>query len=123
MKEEIKRWWKLTEKDLDAAQYKYEGKKYYIAVFLCEQAVEKAFKALWLKEKNGEIPKVHNLLFFFKELNIPEKFRTTCEDLTGSYIGTRYPTEIDLRFSKEDVEVLLMNTKGIIKWAKEKILS
>ena len=121
MKEEIKLWWKLAEKDLDAAQYNHEGKKYYVAVFLCEQAVEKALKALWLKEKNAEIPKVHDLLFFFKELNIPEKFRTTCEDLTGSYIGTRYPTEIDLRFSKEDVAVLLNITKEIIKWVKERI--
>lgn len=121
MKEEIKRWWELAEKDLDAAQYNYYGKKYYVAVFLCEQAVEKVFKALWLKEKNSEIPKVHNLLFFLKELNIPEKFITTCEDLTGSYIGTRYPSDINLSFSKEDVEALLSSTKEIIKWVKMRI--
>ena len=91
MREEVKRWWKLTEKDIDAAEYNFKGGKYYISIFLCEQSVEKAFKTLWLKEKKSQVPKVHNLLFFHKELDIPLKFKTICEDLAGAYIWTRYP--------------------------------
>lgn len=121
MKEEVKRWWNLAEKDLDAAHYNFEGKKYYVTIFLCEQAVEKAFKALWLKEKKSEIPKIHNLLFFLKELNLPQSFKTTCEDLTGAYITSRYSADIVSSFSKTDTKTLLKNTKEIIKWIEEKL--
>ena len=121
MKEEVKKWWKLAKKDLDAADYNFKGKKYYVTIFLCEQAVEKAFKALWLKEKKSEIPKIHNLLFFLRELKVPQSFKTTCEDLTGAYITSRYSADIESKFSKIDTKSLLKNSKEILKWTKKKL--
>ena len=118
----IQNWWKQAELDLSNAEKNVEIKAYYVSVFLCQQAVEKALKALWLKERSSkEIPKYHNLLFFFRKLRLPFKFKSACEDLTGAYITTRYPTGLDQDFSRRDTEELLKKGKEILKWVKEKL--
>lgn len=57
MKEEVKRWLKKAKQDLDSAKYNYEGKKYDVSAFLCQQSSEKALKALLL-EKSGQLRKI-----------------------------------------------------------------
>ncbi|MEK6969367.1 MAG: HEPN domain-containing protein [Nanoarchaeota archaeon] len=122
MEKAVERWWKLAELDFNNAEKNISIKAYYVSVFLCQQAIEKALKALWIKERtNEEIPKYHNLLFFFRELKLPTKFKSTCEDLTGAYITTRYPTGLEAEFSKLDAEVLLRKGKEILEWIKERL--
>ena len=54
-------WWKQAERDLDTAKYLFEGSRFKESSLFCQQAVEKALKALLLKNK-GEIIKVHDLV-------------------------------------------------------------
>ena len=56
MRQEIKVWLDQSNDDFDGAIYNFDGEKYYIAAFLCQQAVEKILKALFLLEKKGEVP-------------------------------------------------------------------
>ncbi|MBI5392341.1 HEPN domain-containing protein [Candidatus Woesearchaeota archaeon] len=53
MRKEIQNWFDQSKDDFDGANYNFNGGKYYIAAFLCQQSVEKALKALFLYEKNG----------------------------------------------------------------------
>ena len=48
--EEAENWIKKAEKDLNAAKYNFEGGLFDVASFLCQQAVEKALKALYVKK-------------------------------------------------------------------------
>jgi len=46
MRKEIDNWWKQAEADLRSAGNRIKSEDYYLAVFSCQQAVEKALKAL-----------------------------------------------------------------------------
>jgi len=91
MQKEVSHWWNLAEDDLEKARILFDNEKYDGAIFFCQQTVEKALKALWILKKKTEVPRYHDLLFFFQKLGLPAKFKIACEDLTGGYIATRYP--------------------------------
>src|SRR3989344_9313943 len=122
MQKEVSRWRNLAEDDLEKARILFNNEKYDGAIFFCQQTVEKALKALWILEKKSEVPKYHDLLFFFQKLELPAKFKTACEDLTGGYIATRYPTNLHLSFTKKETESLLQQGEEILLWIKKKLL-
>ncbi len=121
MQREVNQWWNLAEDDLEKAAILFNAEKYDGVIFFCQQAVEKALKALWLLEKRSEVPKYHDLLFFFQKLELPSKFKTACEDLTGGYITTRYPTNLKFSFTKKDTDLLLQQSEEILLWVKKKL--
>lgn len=90
MQEEIKNWIEQAEYDFDAAKYNLEGKKLAIVALLTQQSMEKALKALFIKRKN-RIPKIHDLSFLGKELELPEHLQKSCNEITPYYMETRYP--------------------------------
>ncbi|MDP3698309.1 MAG: HEPN domain-containing protein [Nanoarchaeota archaeon] len=122
MQKEVSRWRNLAEDDLEKARILFNNEKYDGAIFFCQQTVEKALKALWILEKKTEVPRYHDLLFFFQKLELPAKFKTTCEDLTGGYIATRYPTNLPFSFTKKETEILLLQSEEILLWVKKKLL-
>src|SRR3989344_9133785 len=116
MRKEIDNWWKQSEADFDGAQYNFSGAKYYIAAFFCQQAVEKALKALFLLEKKGEVPQSHSLIYLATNTSIPERFFSFLKELTPKFIDTRYPNaSVDLPVNIYDKE----NTTGLLKKSKE----
>ena len=51
MAEEEMNWFKQAERDIKSAENSLISRDYYVASFLCEQAIEKALKALYLKKR------------------------------------------------------------------------
>ncbi|MEM2918090.1 MAG: HEPN domain-containing protein [Candidatus Altiarchaeota archaeon] len=50
MTNEVETWLKQAVEDLETANILYKNKKYKAAAFYCQQAVEKAFKAVSIKK-------------------------------------------------------------------------
>jgi len=67
MKKEVENWWKQAKVDLATAKDNVNIERFSYAIFLSEQAVEKALKSLYLKKFN-EIPRIHDLTVFAKTL-------------------------------------------------------
>jgi len=122
MKEKIK-WIEQAKADFITAKINFKGKRYYAAILFCEQALEKALKALWLKKIKKEFPYTHDLTFFMNKLKLPNSFKNICKDLTTAYTETRYPLdEIPYKkFSKQDAEEILKETKKVLEWIKKRI--
>lgn len=112
-----------AKEDFETAKVNLDTKRYYVTVQFCQQSLEKAFKALWLKEKKRNYPYIHDLTFFMKELKLPEEFGDICKDLTTAYAETKYPTDVipAKKFSKRDAEKILEKTSEVFKWIKERI--
>ena len=121
MKEEIKRWWDQANEDLAAAKDNLEIKRYNVAIFLCEQSVEKGLKTLHL-EKFKTIPRIHDLTIFAKKFDMPDKLFSICEDLTNIYTETRYPDmsgQIPAnRFSRKEAKEFIDGATEVILWIK-----
>ncbi len=104
MREEVKKWWLQAESDLDKARILLEAEKYDGTIFYSQQTIEKALKALWIAQNKSTPPKYHDLMFFFKSLGLPQQFKVACEDLTGGYITTRYPTDVEVNFTEKETK-------------------
>lgn len=120
MKEEIKRWWNYAVSDMKTAEYLFEGKKYKDASFYCQQAVEKALKALLLKG-NRKIIKVHDLVKLARELNLSEEILEDCERLSIVYVDSRYPDIGTKQYAKSETSIDIKIAERILKWIKKEL--
>jgi len=118
-KEKIKTFEERADAFLDTAWYNFQNKRYDLAAFNIEQAVQLYVKTKLL-ELTGEFPRTHNLVVLLKELSsvfkekeVEEFIKNEMESLTKMadiYITSRY---YDREFYKEEVENLFNFAKKI----------
>jgi HEPN domain-containing protein len=126
LRKEIQNWIDQSNDDFDGARYNYDGGKYYIAAFLCQQAVEKALKALFLLEKKGEVPQSHSLIYLATNTSVPSRFHSFLRELTPKYVDTRYPdasVELPSRIYDEvNTKGILNKSEEVLAWIKERFV-
>ena len=126
MKKTIQEWLEISEYDLNTAQAMFEAKRYLYVAFMCQQAVEKILKAVYIHQKNGLPPRTHNLLYIVDilKLDIDEKKKASLARLNQFYLESRYPGDrvklaraVDFKTAKS----LLKDTKEIWECLKQKL--
>ena len=120
MKDETSGWWKQALEDFSTAQFNFRGKKYKYASFLCQQAIEKAFKALLLK-RTGSFRKVHDLVLLGREVELPDNLLKAIKELTLAYVYSRYPDVKQEKKLKEISSHFLDVSEEVLKWVKERL--
>jgi len=124
MKEEIRRWLEQAERDFKSAKNNLNSADYYVASLLCQQSVEKALKAFYMKKFNN-IKKIHNLVILAEELKLPKKLIEYCDKLNPIYIDTRYPDASGElpheKYTRERSEDDIKTAEQVLKWLKKKI--
>ncbi len=124
MKPEVERWWKQAQADEESAQSTLATGKYYVAAFLCQQAVEKALKALYIQEK-ASLLKTHSISRLAKELELPPEILTKITLLEPIYQQTRYPDIAENipseEFEESDAQEALQTAKEVLEWIKKKL--
>lgn len=108
-------WLRQARADAESARYNFDGKRFDVCCFLCQQAVEKALKAL-LIWRNGDRPRIHfiqKLLLEIAEagIEITEEV-AEIRSLDLYYTSSRYPdalggAEPALTFSSKPSEAAL----------------
>ncbi len=100
--------------------------RYLYVLFTCQQAVEKALKAV-VTAKTGEFPpRIHNLVKLAEIAGIvlDEEQNLFLEKLSYYYLETRYPEDI-IKISKQVGKGLAKQyfEKGnkIVKWLREEL--
>ena len=121
MKEEVKRWWKKSKKDITNSKFNLENKKYEEACFFAQQSVEKALKSLDIKISNTFI-KTHDLKFLAERVKSPENLIENCIKISPVYTESRYPDFMEMEaYTKKKSEEILSLSKEILKWIKKEI--
>lgn len=125
MREEIKNLWEQAKKDIEMAEKNFLIKGYYITAFLCQQAVEKALKALFMIVNKKSSGPTHSLIYLAEKTKVPKSFYRILQDLSPEFITTRYPdvsgTVPYKIYSEEKVQNYLIKSKEIMKWLERKI--
>src|SRR3989338_11164167 len=110
---EYQEWSEKAKKDFAAAQYNIKGNHLDAVLFLLQQSVEKALKAVYIKT-HGRIIKIHDLLVLSREVHAPQEIQSACKIITPLYYQTRYPDS-----SNEDlysaINTFLAAAKEVIK--------
>jgi len=118
MKEEIKKWIEKSDRDLNTAKYNLKGNIFDASAFFAQQSVEKALKALLLKETN-KFPKIHDLTKLGKLVDAPNEIIVLCSKINPGYIASRYPDQGEI-YSKEEVEEIIKFSEEVLTWIKRK---
>ena len=127
-KKVVKNWLALAEYDFETAKAMMKSGRYLYVAFTCQQTIEKALKALYVKEKEETPPYTHNLIRLAEELSgikpIDEDVNRFLERLNSYYIQSRYTEEIHQiakSIDKESARKILSETKELFGWLKTKL--
>lgn len=93
-----------------------------IVAFHCQQAIEKSLKGYLLKQTR-QIVEGHSLIYLCKEsikYNIEfKKWLKDCAFVNQYYIETRYPADVPLVVSDDEVNECISIAEGIQKMVTE----
>ncbi len=72
MRKEVEIWLKQALKDFESAKKNLKIREYYLVAFLCQQAVEKGLKALFIHLHKKLPEKTHSLIYLGRKVKIPK---------------------------------------------------
>lgn len=118
-------WLDIAGDDLEAAEHCLSGKQYLWSLFMCQQAVEKAIKAIYF-EKTGKIPpKKHDLIALAGAADILDGCSNDTKDLfrllSLYYIETRYPDKraaLEAKCTGVFAKATVDSSKEVVTWLK-----
>jgi HEPN domain-containing protein len=73
-------WEEYAQYDLDTANVMFETGRYVYSVFMCQQAIEKIVKGIYVLYTGEEPVKTHNIALVFNNLCDCEDFRRLVTD-------------------------------------------
>ena len=124
MTQETREWYNMAAMDLGVASHldaTYHPKPLEIICYHCQQAAEKAIKALIVYYgTEGGMPKLHDLSFLLNQIKnkvyIEDRYYDYADALTPYGVSVRYPNELFLeeRHAKEALEF----SSNIFNWVK-----
>ena len=90
-------WLSYAQNDIDSAKIMLQSKRWFYTVYMCQQAIEKLVKGLYILYIDDNVPRLHdinNILERFKN-KIPEKITEDhmglFDTLSEFYLRSRYP--------------------------------
>lgn len=136
-KEKYGYWEEYAQYDLDTASIMFDTGRYLYSVFMCQQAIEKIVKGIYLLYTSEEPLKTHNIAIIFNNLCDREEFSKNIYDgdfnrrkdeyvpvfvrLLAFYISARYPSykeKLTSSLTKEESQVILEKSKEVFKWVQ-----
>jgi len=128
--EKVQYWVDLSDYDLETAEGMMQIKKYLYVAFMCHQAIEKIFKAVYTQQKEDTPPYVHKLSYIAREGGFLSSFSEEqvnfIDRLEPLNIKTRYPDykkELAKRLTPAICLEVVGETKKLQQWTKENLLS
>ena len=121
MNEAVRSWIERSQYDFDTAKAMLASGRYLYVVFCCQQAVEKALKAV-ITSRTGELPpRIHNLLRLAEtaKLDLSTARLQFLGELSAYYIQSRYPEEMSSLAStitRETAQQTLKTTGETTQW-------
>lgn len=77
--DKYKYWLMLSDYDLDTVQVLIDGKRWVYVAYICQQAIERQLKGMYVYHVGKEAPKSHNLGFLFQKIVSSEAFQANCD--------------------------------------------
>ncbi|MBI5400075.1 HEPN domain-containing protein [Candidatus Saganbacteria bacterium] len=126
MREETVNWIKQADHDIKIAKCVFDDGGYDTCAFLCQQAVEKYLKALFIHINKKAPPRTHYLDELGKGLHCSENILLFLKDLSADYMISRYPDVANgapfEEYTSVDAEEKIKKAEFIIQWIKELII-
>ena len=125
--EKVKFWIEKAERDFVMVEKLYKGKEYMYCLFFGQLALEKLFKALYIKLNDSVPPFVHDLAYLAGKCNldVDKDLVMDLKEISGFNINARYDDYKNNFFNKADAiytKKYFQKVKEVEKWLKKEIL-
>jgi HEPN domain-containing protein len=123
--EKFEHWLDIAQYDLDTAEAMFASGRWLYVVFMCQQALEKLCKGLYLLYIDDNTPRIHDindvLDSFADKLPVPvsETYTALFDRLSFYYIKNRYPefqAKLSTRLNEGTAKGILSQTKEAFSW-------
>ena len=123
--EKYEYWLDIAEYDLESAKTMFTGGRWLYVVFMCQQAIEKLVKGLYILYVDDSVPRIHDISEIFKRFEdklpiaVSEKKYNLFDIFSGYYLNNRYPEymgKLSSQISEEEAKEILSQTKEEFKW-------
>ncbi|MCL2721534.1 MAG: HEPN domain-containing protein [Treponema sp.] len=123
--EKFEYWHDIAKYDLKTAQVMYKTGRWLYVVFMCQQAIEKLCKGLYLLFLDDNVPYTHDInslvTRFADKLpdSVSDDRRLFFARLSAFYLNNRYPEykeRLSETLNKKDAKEILGKTKEVFKW-------
>jgi HEPN domain-containing protein len=122
IEKQIDYWFKSAFDDLETAKILIVNKRYLQGLFFCHLVVEKAIKAIVVKNTAEIAPRSHNLLYLSELAGI--SYNEDDENFLGILmkyqLQGRYPDYNPLIPNEEKLNVYLFKTENLLLWLKQR---
>ena len=127
MESDAKRWMDYAENDLAVAKHllaTFHPKPLEIICYHCQQAAEKAVKAIYIALGiPGGVPRKHDLTFLLEQMKyripVTEELMDHADELNSYSVVVRYPNEIQI--DEHEVRLSIRYADEILTWARESL--
>ncbi len=123
--EKYEYWLDTARYDLDTAEAMLHGGRWIYVVFMCQQAVEKLAKGLYILYVDDNVPKTHNIRILIEKFEhllpaaVTEERSILFEDLTIHYLNKRYTDykqKLSERLNEQTARDFFIRTKEAFAW-------
>jgi HEPN domain-containing protein len=122
--EKYSHWEDIAEYDLETAEVMFNSGRYLYVAFMCQQAIEKLVKGLYVLKNGEEPPKTHNIFTIFNKVYndlLTDEYAMFFQDLLAFYISGRYPPykdKLSKSINKTHAKDILDKTREVFSWLK-----
>ena len=123
--EKYLKWLKVAQEDLMTAEFMLNNGRYSYVAFMCQQAIEKLAKGIFVYTFGKEAPFTHNINTVLKDIKSIvndeqyKDFKSVFNQLTSYYIVGRYEVykeQVAQSLEQSSCENLLSKTKEAFEW-------
>ena len=123
--EKFEYWLDIAQYDLSTAEAMSASKRWLYVVFMCQQAIEKLVKGLYLLYRSDDAPHIHNINAIISrfEVDLPDLISEETTELfrrlTTYYINNRYPdyiAKLSEQTTESEATEMLAKTKEAFTW-------
>jgi HEPN domain-containing protein len=118
-------WLDIAQYDLETANAMFDSGRWLYVVFMCQQAVEKLAKGLYVLYIDDNIPRIHAIRQVVKKYDgklpdhVSEDRYRFFDKLSAFYIEGRYADyrqKLSVLVDKNEAESILWQTKEVFAW-------
>lgn len=118
----MKLWLDKAKDDLRVSESNFKIKELSVAAIFCQQSVEKALKAVYIKKHKQLAPKTHDILFLATKVDLPDNLADEVDSLTDVYMESRYPDiKETIKLKEENVSKFIKSAKKVLEWCEKQI--
>jgi len=123
--EKFEHWRDIAKYDLRTAQAMFITGRWLYVVFMCQQAIEKICKGLYLLFIDDDIPRTHDINALLAKFSdkfpepINDNNRVFFAKLSAFYLNNRYPKykeKLSESLNRKEAKNILIQTKEVFKW-------